>query len=59
MAASLDESADDVAEVQFAWEEEIRRRLGAYHRGEVETIAAADVFAKAKALLRDGSRKCE
>jgi putative addiction module component (TIGR02574 family) len=52
LIASLDEGPDDdPTEVELAWEVEIRERLGAYRRGEVETISSADVFAKARALL--------
>lgn len=52
LIASLDEGPeDDPTEVELAWESEIRERLGAYRRGEVEPVASADVFAKARALL--------
>lgn len=33
-----------------SWEAEIRRRLDAYDRGEVQAIDAAEVFAKARRL---------
>ncbi|MBA2245056.1 MAG: addiction module protein [Gemmatimonadetes bacterium] len=53
MLASLDEEeAEDPQEVERAWEEEIRRRLEAYHAGKVQTIPTAEVFAKARARLR-------
>lgn len=52
LIASLDEGADDPTEVELAWEQEIQRRLDEYRRGEVQTISSADVFAKARALLR-------
>ncbi|HEX8245375.1 MAG TPA: addiction module protein [Longimicrobium sp.] len=52
LIASLDEGADDPTEVELAWEEEIQQRMEAYRRGEVQTISSADVFAKARALLR-------
>lgn len=53
LLASLDEEeAEDPQEVERAWEEEIRRRLEAYHAGKVQTIPASEVFAKARARLR-------
>ena len=53
LIASLDEDGDDdPTEVELAWEEEIQQRLEAYRRGELETISSADVFAKARALLK-------
>jgi putative addiction module component (TIGR02574 family) len=33
-----------------SWEAEIRRRLDAYDRGEVQAIDAVEVFAKARRL---------
>ncbi len=47
---SLNEPA--VSEVEAAWDAEIERRLAAYDRGEVQTIAAANVFAKARQIAR-------
>lgn len=41
-----------VNEVETAWEEEIRRRMEAFERGEVETYSAEDVFAEARRILR-------
>jgi putative addiction module component (TIGR02574 family) len=54
LLVSLDEEepADDPAEVERAWEEEIRRRLAEYDAGKVEAIPAAEVFAEARARLR-------
>jgi putative addiction module component (TIGR02574 family) len=46
---SLDTETDEDAEVERAWEEEIRQRLAAYHSGAVRPIPAADVFARARA----------
>jgi len=49
----LDSLHDEpLAEVEAAWEEEIRRRVEAFERGEVKTYAAEDVFAEARRLLR-------
>ena len=36
--------------VEAAWDEEIKRRVAAYERGEVETYAAEDVFAEARRI---------
>ncbi|HEX9938516.1 MAG TPA: addiction module protein [Longimicrobium sp.] len=53
LIASLDEDGDDdPTEVELAWEEEIQRRLDEYRRGDVQTVSSADVFAKARALLK-------
>jgi putative addiction module component (TIGR02574 family) len=48
-----DESAD-AAEIERAWEEEIRRRLEAYHAGGVQTMPASEVFARARDRLLQG-----
>lgn len=42
--------AEPIAEVEAAWEGEIRRRVEAFERGEVETFAAEDVFAEARRI---------
>jgi len=47
---SLHEPA--IAQVEAAWEVEIERRLAEYDRGEVKSIDAEDVFAKARTLAR-------
>ena len=55
LIASLDavETAEeDPAEVERAWEEEIRRRLEEYRSGAVQPVPASEVFAKARARLR-------
>lgn len=41
-----------VAEVEEAWSAEIERRLAEYDRGEVQSISAEDVFAKARSIAR-------
>ena len=38
------------ADVEAAWDKEVERRVAAYHRGEIETFAAEDVFAEARRL---------
>lgn len=43
---------EPVSEVEIAWDAEIRRRLAAYDRGEVQAIDAETVFARASALAR-------
>lgn len=46
LIASLDEEpADDPAEVERAWEEEIRRRVADLQSGTADLIPAEDVFA--------------
>lgn len=37
-------------DIEAAWDEEIKRRVAAYERGEVETYAAEDVFAEARRI---------
>ena len=47
----LDSLHDEpIAEVEAAWEGEIRRRVEAFERGEVEAFAAEDVFAEARRI---------
>lgn len=47
----LDSLHDEpIAEVEAAWEEEIRRRVEAFERGEVKTLSADDVFAEARRI---------
>ncbi|HEX7890739.1 MAG TPA: addiction module protein [Ramlibacter sp.] len=41
---------ESVAEVEVAWEQEIRRRVEAFESGDVETHAAEDVFAEARRI---------
>jgi hypothetical protein len=43
---------EDPTEVELAWEREIQRRVEEYRRGEVQTVSSADVFAKARGLLK-------
>lgn len=47
---SLHESPTDEGEA--AWALEIERRLAAYDRGEIASVAGEDVFAKARSLAR-------
>ena len=41
-----------ITEVEAAWEVEIERRLAEYDRGEVKSIDAEEVFAKARSIAR-------
>jgi putative addiction module component (TIGR02574 family) len=41
-----------IAEVEEAWSLEIERRLTEYHRGDGKSIAAEDVFFKARKIAR-------
>ncbi|PWF55154.1 addiction module protein [Massilia glaciei] len=47
---SLQESPTN--EVEAAWAVEIERRLAAYDRGEMASVAGEEVFAKARSLAR-------
>jgi putative addiction module component (TIGR02574 family) len=50
---SLDEdAAEDPAEVEQAWEEEIRRRLAEVEVGTAELIPAEQVFAEIRTQLK-------
>ena len=50
LLSSLD--AEPKSDVEAAWDEEIRQRLAAYDRGEVEAIDAETVFARAATIAR-------
>ena len=39
-----------VPDVEAAWDEEIKRRVAAYERGEVQTFSAEEVFAEARRI---------
>lgn len=52
LIASLDEATDDPAEVERAWEEEIRRRLAELESGTAELIPAEQVFAELRTRTR-------
>jgi putative addiction module component (TIGR02574 family) len=41
-----------LAEVEAAWDEEVKNRLAAYDRGEIQAIDGEEVLAKARALAR-------
>jgi putative addiction module component (TIGR02574 family) len=52
LAEAMTESLREAmpAELEAAWEAEIRRRVDAYERGEATLIPAEDVFAKARKI---------
>jgi putative addiction module component (TIGR02574 family) len=53
LIASLDEEpAEDQAEVERAWEQEIRRRLEEFRAGRTRTSPADQVVSEARARLR-------
>lgn len=54
LAERLIASLDTDAEIEAAWAEEMRRRLEAFRRGEIEAIPAEEVVADAR--RRIGSR---
>ncbi len=39
-----------LSDIETAWDAEILRRVAAYERGEVKSIAAEDVFAEARRI---------
>jgi putative addiction module component (TIGR02574 family) len=47
----LIESLDEDEGIEEAWEEEVRRRLQAYHAGPIEAEDASDVLGEARSLL--------
>jgi putative addiction module component (TIGR02574 family) len=51
-SVSDDDLDDDPAEVEAAWAPELKRRIDEYDAGLVESIPAEDVFARARALVR-------
>ena len=52
LAEAMTESLREAmpAEIEAAWEAEIRRRVDAYERGQATLIPAEDVFAKARKI---------
>lgn len=51
LAETLISSLDDEAEVERAWDEEIRRRLQELDAGSVETVPGEEVFAELDKLV--------
>ncbi len=55
LIASLDgEPAEDLAEIEAAWAEEIQLRLNDYRSGKSLATPATDVFAEGRRQLRRG-----
>lgn len=51
LAEALISSLDEEAEIERAWSEEIRRRLGELESGSVSTVPAEEVFEELDELL--------
>lgn len=51
LAERLLASLDDEADVEEAWREEVRRRLEAYRKGEMEAVPASKVLEEARDRL--------
>ena len=51
LAAKILASLDADADVEAAWVAEVRDRLAAYRRGELEAVPAAEVMAKARKIV--------
>jgi len=55
LIASLEtEPAEDLAEIEAAWEEEIQVRLSDYRSGESQAIPGSDLIAEGRRQLRGG-----
>lgn len=52
LAERLLTSLDEDAEVEQAWAEEVRKRLEDYRSGGLTPVSGAEVFADARARLR-------
>ena len=52
LAEVMLESLQDapIAEIEAAWETEVRERVAAYDRGEIRPVSAEEVFAEARRL---------
>lgn len=51
LAEALLASLDEDAEIERAWQAEIRRRLHEVREGSVETVPAGEVFAKLDGIV--------
>jgi len=51
LAAKILASLDGDAGAEADWVSEVRERLAAYRRGEIEAVAAEDVLAKARTII--------
>ena len=52
LAARILESLEEDADIEAAWRTEVRDRLEAYRRGEIAAVAAEDVLARARRIVR-------
>ena len=50
LLASLEEEAGSAAEAEFAWEEEIRRRIEEVKTGTATLVSAEEVYAETRRL---------
>ena len=41
-----------IVDIEAAWEHEIRERVAAHDRGELQTVSAQDLFAEARQLAK-------
>ena len=53
LLASLEDGSESAAEVETAWESEIRRRVEAIDTGTANLIAADDVFLETRQIYRE------
>lgn len=51
LAERLLASLDDEADVEEAWQDEVKRRLEAYRKGELEAVPASEVLQEARDRL--------
>jgi len=52
LAERLIASLDEETEIEQAWAIEVRRRLEAYRKGEIEAVPLEDVLSEAKRRIR-------
>jgi hypothetical protein len=52
----LEESGPSDRELDAAWRSEIRSRVAAYKRGEIEVSDARDMFIRARKMIEDAKR---
>ena len=52
LLASLEDGSESAAEVEAAWEHEIRRRVDEVKSGTAKLIPAEDVFAETRRIYR-------
>lgn len=54
LAERLIASLDEDAEVEEAWATEVRQRLEAFEKGEIEAVAAQEVLEEARRRIQSG-----